>query len=76
MLKEIKRKSIVVRQQVKSKFPLEHVLKYDTKEVWIKCNGSITAMGIPALVNKYYPGYTGHVASGEYFEELRNQLAN
>jgi hypothetical protein len=55
---------------------LEHVLKYDTKEVWIKCDSSTSAMGIPALVKKYYPGYTGHIASAEYLEELKNQLAN
>jgi hypothetical protein len=61
---------------VKTKFPFDHVLKYDTKEVWIKCNSSITAMGIPALVKKYYPGYTGHIASKECLRELKNQLAN
>ncbi len=61
---------------MKQKFPLEHVVKYDTKAVWIKCNSSTTAMGIPALVNKYYPGYAGHIASEEHLKELRNQLAN
>jgi hypothetical protein len=61
---------------MKQKFPLEHVVKYDTKEVWIKCNSSTTAMGIPALVKKYYPGYTGHIASEECLEKLKNQLAN
>ncbi len=61
---------------MKTKFPLEHILKYDTKEVLIKCNSSITAMGISSLVNKYYPGYTCHIASEEYFEKLKNQLAN
>jgi len=61
---------------MKTKFPFEHVLKYDTKEVWIKCNGSTTAMGVPALVNKYYPGYIGRIASEEYLRELKNQLAN
>lgn len=61
---------------MKQKFPFEHVVKYDAKEVWIKCNSSTTAMGIPALVNKFYPGYTGHIASEENLEELRNQLAN
>jgi hypothetical protein len=60
---------------MKTKFPLEHVLKYDTKEVWIKCN-SITAMSIPALVERYYPGYTGKIASSDYLEKLKNQLAN
>ena len=61
---------------MKIKFPFEHVVKYDTKEVWIKCNSSTTAMGISALVNKYYPGYNGHIASEEHLEKLRNQLAN
>ena len=67
---------MVKRKLKMNKFPFDHVLKYDTKEVWIKCNSSITAMGIPALVNKYYPGYVGRIASEEYLEKLKNQLAN
>jgi hypothetical protein len=59
-----------------NKFPLDHVVKYDTKEIWIKCDSSITAMGIPALVNKYYPGYIGKIASEEHLESLKNQLQN
>lgn len=58
---------------MKTKFPFEHVVKEDTKEVWILCNSSITAMGIPSLVNQYYPGYTGHIASKEYLEKLNNK---
>ena len=61
---------------MKSKFPLEHVVKYDTKEVWVKCDSSITAMGIRSLVEKYYPGYKGYIGSEEHIESLRNQLAN
>jgi len=61
---------------MKQKFPFEHVVKYDTKEVWIKCNSVTTALGIPALVKKYYPGYVGKIATGEYLNQLRNQLAN
>ena len=61
---------------MKTKFPFEHVVDCNNKEVWIKCSSSITAMGIPALVNKYYPGYTGHIASEEYLNTLRNQLTN
>ena len=57
----------------KTKFPFEHVVKYDTKEVWVKCDSAITAMGIPALVEKYYPGYRGHIGSAEYLNKLRNQ---
>jgi hypothetical protein len=61
---------------MKQKFPFEHVVKYDTKEVWIKCNSVTTALGIPALVEKYYPGYSGKIATGEHLDQLRNQLVN
>jgi hypothetical protein len=61
---------------MKTKFPLEHVVKFDTKEVWVICDSAITAMGIPAIVKKFYPGYTGKIASRENFEKLKNQLVN
>jgi hypothetical protein len=61
---------------MKQKFPFDHIVKYDTKEVWIKCDSSINAMGIPSLVEKYYPGYTGRIGSSTYLEKLKNQLAN
>jgi len=61
---------------MKTKFPFEHVVKYDTHEVWVKCGSSITAMGIASIVNKYYPGYTAKISSEEYLNTLRNQLAN
>ena len=37
---------------MKSKFPLEHVVKYDTKEIWMLCDSAITAMGIDGMVKK------------------------
>ena len=58
------------------KFPFEHVVKYDTKEVWVKCESSITAMGLPVLVDKYYPGYKAKIATEDYLNQLRNQLVN
>ena len=61
---------------MKQKFPFDHVVKYDTKEVWIRCSSSITAMGISSLIEKYYPGYTGHIATEEHLDQLKNQLAN
>lgn len=61
---------------MKSKFPLEHIIKYDTKEVWVICDSAITAMGIGAIVKKFYPGYNGKIASREHFENLKNQLVN
>ena len=61
---------------MKSKFPLEHLVKHDTKEVWVICESAITAMGIGALVKKYYPGYTGKLVSLEHLEKLRDQFIN
>ena len=61
---------------MKTKFPFEHVVKYETKEVWVKCDSAITVVGIPTLVDKYYPGYKAKIATGEYLNQLRNQLAN
>jgi hypothetical protein len=55
------------------KLRLEHVVDHDAKEVWVKCDSAITAMSIPAMVNRYYPGYKGHCASLEYIDKLRNQ---
>jgi hypothetical protein len=61
---------------MKQKFPFDHVVKYDTKEVWLKCDSSITAIGLPTLVEKYYPGYTAKIVTEEYLNKCRNQLAN
>lgn len=58
---------------MKTKFPLPHIVKEETKEVWILTDSSITAMGIPALVKQYYPGYIGKVASKDYFARLKNE---
>ena len=61
---------------MKTKFPFEHVVNYDTQEVWVKCDSAITAMGLPTLVNQYYPGYKAKVGTKEHLERLRNQLTN
>jgi len=61
---------------MKQKFPFEHVLKWDTKEVWVKCDSAITAMALPTLVDKYYPGYTAKIGTDDQLNKLRSQLAN
>jgi len=61
---------------MKTKFPLDHIVKYDTKEILVKCTSSITAMGLSSLVSKYYPGYTPKIATEEYLNKLKNQLSN
>ena len=57
----------------KSNLRLPHIVFEDKKEVWTLCTSAITAMGISAMVNRYYPGYTGHIASKEYFETLKQE---
>jgi len=54
----------------KTKFPLLHHVLEDKKEVWIVCQSSITAKGIPALMKKYFPEYTACLCSPDYFEKL------
>ena len=59
-----------------NKFPLEHVVKYDTQEVLVKCDSAITAMGLGALCDMFYPGYKVKIGTQEHLDRLRNQLAN
>jgi len=54
----------------KTKFPLQHHVLEEAKEVWIVCSSSVTAMGIPSLMSKYYPGYKPCICSPDYFDEL------
>ncbi len=54
----------------KSELPFPHVVLEEKKEVWIRIDSSVTAMGIPALMQQYFPGYTGHIASDDYFKKL------
>jgi hypothetical protein len=61
---------------MKKKFPLNHVIKYDTKEIWMECNSSITAMGVSSLVDKYYPGYSAKIGTKNYLDTLKNQFSN
>lgn len=51
------------------------VVDHQNKTVYIKCSSAITAMGIPAIVKEYYPGYEGKLVSLEYLEKMRGQLA-
>lgn len=52
------------------------VVDHENKLVYIKCSSAITAMGIPAIVKEYYPGYTGKLVSMEHLEKLKVQLKN
>jgi hypothetical protein len=46
---------------------LKHIVLEDTKEVLVVCTSAITAMGIGAMVNQYYPGYTAKIISESYY---------
>lgn len=52
------------------------IVDHQNQIVYLKCSSAITAMGIPALVKQYYPGYTGKLVSLEHLEKLRDQLVN
>jgi hypothetical protein len=55
---------------------MPRVVDHENKLVYLKCSSAITAMGITALVNKYYPGYKGKLVTLEYLEKLRVHLEN
>ena len=46
---------------MKSKFPFNHVVLEDRKEVWIK-GGYPGCMAVPQLMEKFYPGYEAKLA--------------
>jgi len=49
-------------------------IDHENKRVYLKCSSAITAMGISALVEKYYPGYKGHLVSLNRLSEIRDSL--
>jgi hypothetical protein len=53
---------------------LPHLVDEESKTVWVKCSSSITAIGIPAAVGKFYPDYKVSIASEEYFQKLKETL--
>lgn len=61
---------------MKTKFPFDHIVKVQEKEVWVKCQSAITAMGINTIVNRFYPGYSTKICSEDHLNSLKNQLEN
>ena len=57
----------------KSKLKLKHIVLEDTKEVLVVCTSAITAMGVGAMVNKYYPGYTAKIISENYWRKRAHE---
>ena len=48
---------------------LKHIVVEDTKEVLVVVNSAITAMGVGAMVEKYYPGYKAKIISENYYQQ-------
>ena len=56
-----------------NRFPFQHIVVEDTKEVLVVCQSAITAMGVGAMVNKYYPGYTAKIISENYWRKRAHE---
>ena len=48
---------------------LKHIVVEDTKEVLVVVNSAITAMGVGAMVDRYYPGYNAKIISENYYQQ-------
>ena len=59
------------RHNRKGTCPLPFFIDEEEKVVWVHVRSSITAMGVPAICGRYFPGYTPKIASMEYLETLR-----
>ena len=53
----------------KNPFRLKHIVLEDTKEVLVVCTSAITAMGISAMVKRYYSGYTAKIISENFYQQ-------
>lgn len=73
LTQELKTKHLQLSIDMK-KFPFEHVVNNSKKEVWVKCNSSITAMGLKQLVNEFYPGYTPKIGTDDYLNKMRQTV--
>ena len=50
---------------------LPYFLDEDEKIVYLTVQSHITAMGVPAIAARHFPGYTPKIATKEYLETLR-----
>ena len=60
-----------------ARFPFEYILNEDTNEVLVCSSGMsfFTAMGLPSLVRRHFPGYKSRLCSKEYFDTLKSELS-
>lgn len=57
------------------KFPYEHIVNYDTNEVWVKYSNGIASIGLYDLMNFFYPSYNLKIVSKQKLETRKSQLA-
>ena len=50
---------------------LPYFLDEDEKIVYLSVKSHITAMGVPAIAARHFPGFTPKIATLEYIETLR-----
>ena len=55
------------------KFPVEHIIIEDKKEVWFKGSHTL-ALGAKSIQEEYFPGYKICFASQEHFIKLKEEL--
>lgn len=59
------------------RFPFEHIVKEEAKEVWVLWAGrsAIAALGLPALASRHFPGYELKLCDKEHLDLLKSELA-
>ena len=58
---------------MKKKFPVDHVILEDKKEVWMKGSHTL-ALGAESIQKEYFPGYKICFASQEYLNQLKQTM--
>ena len=53
-------------------FPYDHYVDEDHKEVWVHIPGGWpTAIGLPYIIEKHFPGYKGNLCTANFLTSLR-----
>jgi hypothetical protein len=70
-------KVTMAMRKSQDQFPFEFIFNEDTTEVLVRSSGMsfFTAMGLPSLVRRHFPGYKSRLCSKEYFDTLKSELS-
>ena len=58
---------------MEKKFPVEHIIIEEKKEVWFKGSHTL-ALGAKAIQSQYFPDYKICLCSQEHFTKLKEEL--